>query len=172
MEELWNIKNKAESYESNDDVLRLLLVERLEQVANLSQEDRSRLQESKNESSSRVVELLRAGDSVFHHVHSVSGIWKTLPMEDQNCEEQAEVDSGVVLVCQIEGIENQKANDKSHLDGKHKNSSVENIHLIVLLKLIFLLVLFHERAVTDGVHVGSQFHFFWNFTSSHVRGAW
>ena len=98
MEKLWNGQNKSEPNESNDHVLRLLLVERLQEIANLGQEDGGSLEESKDEGRSWVIELLWACEGVFHHVHTVSGIWEALPMEDQNCEEQAEVDSGVVLV--------------------------------------------------------------------------
>lgn len=74
------------------------MVERLEKVANFSQENSSSLQESKNKGGGRVVEFFWAGDGVLHHVHSISSIWEALPMEDQNCEEQAEVDSSIVLV--------------------------------------------------------------------------
>jgi len=74
-------------------------------------------------------------------------------MEDQHGEEQTEVDSSVVLVSQIEGVEDQEANDEGHLDYEHEECSVENIHLIVLLQLEFLLVLFHESTVANGVHV-------------------
>lgn len=89
-------------------------------------------------------------------------------MEDQHSEEEAEVDVHVILVGQVEGVEHQEANDECHLDGEHKDSSVENIHLIVLLQLELFLVFLHERAVANSVHVGSQLHIFWSLTSGKV----
>lgn len=81
-------------------------------------------------------------------------------MKDQNCKEQAEVDSCIVLVSQIEGVEYQETNDEGHLNDEQEEGSIENVHLVVLFELELFFVLSHESAVANSVHVGSQFHIF------------
>jgi hypothetical protein len=100
-----------------------------------------------------VVELLWVADSVLHHVDSVSGLANTLPMEDQHGKEQAQVDGQVVLESKVKSIHGQDASNEGHLDYEKENCSIENIHLIVNLKLEFLLVSSHKSKVADGVHV-------------------
>jgi len=78
-------------------------------------------------------------------------------MEDHHTEKLAEVNSSIIFVGKIECLIHQKSNDESELHDSHEKSSIEDIHLIILLKLISVFVLFHESTIRNGIDIGTKF---------------
>ena len=103
--ELWHSQDESKTSKFHNDVLRFLLIKRLKNVADFCQEKACGLHEAEEESSCRLVELVWATESIFHHVDSISGIRETHPVEDEDSEEQANIDWSAHFVAKVKFFE-------------------------------------------------------------------
>lgn len=160
MQKFWNGNESSKGCEFDDNILDFLVLVCSHEVADLSANNCSELNEAKQEGSKRLTELFWAAKSVLHHVNTVSNIGQTLPMEDHDTEELAEVYSSIIFVGKIKGLIDHKSCDESKLHHCHEKSSVKDVHLIVRFKFISAFVNFHEGTVRNSVDICSEFQLF------------
>ena len=158
MEGTWDTNEGAVANELGNDSSWSFLLLALGKVHELNEYDDGDLDESHQESNIWVIELLWVADDILHHVDSVSCLPDTLPVEKHHTEEKAKVDSHVILKLWVKFVHRQDATNKSHLDDKEEESSVDDIHLIVNLELELLLVFLHKSEEANGIHVSRHLH--------------
>jgi len=90
----WYLGDQSESNKFGDNTRWVLLIDDSEHRAELGEPNTSGLHHTKHEGSSWLIEGLWLAKSILHHIDSISGIWKALPLEDQGNKEQAEINWG------------------------------------------------------------------------------
>jgi hypothetical protein len=123
------------------------LVQRLHEVTDLCQDNCNYLDQSQEENGHWLRKLIWAAKGVLHHVNAISGLRYTLPVKDQDCEEEAKVDSCIVFIASVECFKHKDRDNKSHLDYEDENGFVEDINLVTEAQSELFLRLYEECAI-------------------------
>ena len=123
-------------------------------VDGLSDPHRRNLHDSQKEGNFWVRELLWMTERVFHHVHTRLSSWKTSQMEEQSSENESQLEAHIVEKLHLNVSIVPAAEAEEHLDHVDEECLEEDVELLRVSHLQFLLVRFHHGKVGGRVNVG------------------
>lgn len=130
--DLRDLDDTGEAKIRSDQILRLLALRALHDIDELSGYHRRELDKAEHKGNTRVRESFRMSQTVSHHIDAAASTRNAGEVQQQSREEQAQLESGLVVKHHRHLGVGDKSMNEEDLEGQHKQCFPEEVELVIL----------------------------------------